>query len=219
VAPDETMNVHLLLGIPLHVFGLVSFVAALAFATFGSSLTQPARILWDIDGYRAASFVVRDLVFDDAETIQASATGTVDGGEESLRLHAMLKPLPGSEEELRRRVPVGTSIRVWYNPNASASNIKGERVRVLLHTADLAGTVRRAFWQRFRLACLPILICLPLLAGWTFLVRATLGPPTGTPESLAEVLAAPRMANIYLALAGGIVLVGFVFIGLVAFVL
>jgi hypothetical protein len=199
---------RILFGIAMNVLGLISVLAAMWPVAGFIFLVQPARIFWHLDGYRSAWFVVEghDYVGYGAEDAapHAHAKGRVEGVEEIVSLASVLKPFPRTEQELRRLVPVGTALRVLYNPEAGEDSIGGEFARVLPYEEDLRGRTRGDLWRGVRTVYLPILVCLPPTVAWVWLYRRwSRGKGASTePRDVVEALLSPKTGAVYLSIAG-----------------
>ena len=124
-------------------------------------------VLWHHEDYREATFVIGKVHFnDDAEAgLTWGFVGTLLDGEEEIRMYApeLADAKALGYRRLRNMYPTGMQMKVWYNPDVTATLFQHRTLRIIPYTPDLVTSEQRVIY-RWLLYCLLPFICALLVA-------------------------------------------------------
>lgn len=160
------------------------------------SLYNRFYILYYVESYSAGEFVVSGSHYSTegehgpsywlVGTISGGRTGSGLGGRDGLdqlvgagkERFAPPPRTPANRSDLERIAPPGTVLPVWYNPDATISQVQGETLRVLPRTGpDLRAEQTSLAWELGLAALGPLCVALVArVAVWIAWWRAALRP-------------------------------------------
>ena len=98
-------------------------------------------VLWHHDDYREATFVIGKVYFnDDAEAgLTWGFVGTLLDGDEEVSMYApeLADAKSLGYQRLRNMYPAGMQMKVWYNPDVTATLFQHRTLRIVPYTPDL----------------------------------------------------------------------------------
>ena len=130
-------------------------------------------VLWHHDNYREASFIVDKVHYNDDH--EAGLTwgfvGRLSHDEKEIRMYpprlADAKVL--GYQKLRRMYPAGMQMKVWYNPDVTATLFQHRTLNIIPYTPDLVKSELAVIYHW-------LIYCLLPFAGALLVTRATRGP-------------------------------------------
>ena len=148
----------------MHLGGLLATLGALwSFGMF-VWVASEALVVWNLDGYRRATFTVAWVVFEDDDG--SFAEGRVDGRHEVFSLQNMLPVPPSGWDDLEAQVKPGQRFDVLYNPTMTRTTFQGRKLYLLPARADFPAWARRRLLRAVLISYGPLLIGLGACVGF-----------------------------------------------------